>query len=117
VGLAGLGTVLPLLPTTPLLLLAAFAFARSSPRLHDWLLSHRVFGPLIADWQLHGAIGARAKAIALLSMAAVLAISIFAGVPVWLLITQAVVLAGAGAFVATRPNGPRDARQPIGRLR
>ena len=55
------GAVLPLLPTTPFLLVATYAFARSSPRLHAWLMSHRQFGPLIANWQQHGAIGRRAK--------------------------------------------------------
>ena len=47
-GLAFAGALLPLLPTTPFLLLAAYAFARSSKRLHDWLLNHRQFGPLIS---------------------------------------------------------------------
>src|SRR5690606_8396288 len=51
VGLALAGVVLPLLPATPFLLLAAFAFTRSSPRLHAWLLGHRHFGPLIEDWR------------------------------------------------------------------
>lgn len=51
-----LGILLPLLPTTPFVLLAAALFARSSPRFHGWLLGHRYFGPLIQDWQRHRAI-------------------------------------------------------------
>ena len=51
VGLATLGLFLPLLPTTPLLLLAAACFMRSSEKYHRWLLEHRIFGPILRDWQ------------------------------------------------------------------
>jgi len=50
-GLAIAGVVLPLVPTTPFLLLAAACFVRSSPRLHHWLLSNRVFGPILEQWR------------------------------------------------------------------
>jgi len=56
VALGVLGIVLPVLPTTPLMILAAFFFSKSSPRLEQWLLDHRVFGPVIADWRESGAI-------------------------------------------------------------
>src|SRR5688572_4601441 len=61
VGLAFLGVFLPLLPTTPFLLLAVFCFSRGSPRLHSWLLQHRTFGPLINDWREHRRIHPQAK--------------------------------------------------------
>lgn len=48
--LAAIGVVLPLLPTTPFVLLAAACFAKSSPRLHQWLLNSDLFGPVLADW-------------------------------------------------------------------
>jgi uncharacterized membrane protein YbaN (DUF454 family) len=102
------GAVLPLLPTTPFLLLAAYAFARSSPRLHRWLLAHRQFGPLIDDWNQHGAIARNTKIMALGLMAATLALAVALGVPPWVLAMQAVALAGSGLFVATRPDRPRD---------
>ena len=61
VGLGAVGVVLPLLPTTPFLLLAAFAFARSSERWHQWLVNHQIFGPLIEDWNRYGAISEARK--------------------------------------------------------
>ena len=60
-GLAALGVLLPGLPTTPFVLLAAWAAARGSRRLHDWLLAHRLFGRIIDDWQTHGAVRRSAK--------------------------------------------------------
>lgn len=63
--LATLGVVLPLLPTTPFLLLAAWCFARSSPRFHHWLLHRSWFGPYLRHWQQHCALppGAKWKAV------------------------------------------------------
>lgn len=68
VGLAALGLFLPLLPTTPLLLLAAACFARSSDRLYAWLLNHHLFGPIIRNWQENRCIPRRAKIIAVSSI-------------------------------------------------
>ena len=68
VGLAGLGVVLPLLPTTPFLLVATACFAKSSPRFHQKLLDNKVFGPLITNWRETRSIPKKAKVIALLSI-------------------------------------------------
>ncbi len=68
VGLAMLGAVLPLLPTTPFLLVAAACFAKSSPYLHNMLLQNKVFGPLIYHWQQSRSIPKRAKVVAISSM-------------------------------------------------
>ena len=114
VALAGLGAALPLLPTTPFLLLAAFAFARSSERLHDWLLQHRVFGPLIHNWRAHGAISRRAKIFGVLSLAAVLVISIATSTPLWILSIQVVVLGLSATFILSRPNPPTNAASDDG---
>lgn len=61
VGLAAAGIMLPLLPTTPFLLLAAACFLRSSDRLHRWLINHRWFGSYIRDYREYGGITRRAK--------------------------------------------------------
>ena len=68
VGLAILGVVLPILPTTPFLLVAAACFAKSSPRLQKKLLANKTFGPLIHEWQQHRSIPRKAKLIALLTI-------------------------------------------------
>lgn len=68
VGLAILGVILPILPTTPFLLVAAACFAKSSPRLQKKLLANKTFGPLIYEWQQHRCIPRKAKRIALLTI-------------------------------------------------
>jgi uncharacterized membrane protein YbaN (DUF454 family) len=77
VGLGILGIFLPLLPTTPLLLLAAACYARSSQRFHDWLLNHRVFGEYIRNYRDHRAIRYRAKVTAISLLWITIGISIF----------------------------------------
>ncbi|MBO9395345.1 YbaN family protein [Shimia sp. R9_2] len=104
VAFALVGVVLPLLPTVPFLLLAAFCFARSSERLHNWLLSHKLFGPMIDDWHRNGAIRPSAKRAATLSIMLVFAISLALGVKTTVLIIQAVVLSAVLFFLWTRPN-------------
>ena len=98
------GVVLPLLPTVPFLLLAAFLFARSSERLHNWLLSHPRLGPPIADWQSRGAINPAAKRLATISIVLVFGISLALGLKTTVLVIQAVVLSCVLIFIWTRPN-------------
>lgn len=105
---ASLGVVLPLVPTTPFVLLAAFAFMKSSRRLHDWLLEHRVFGTLIADWRRYGAISRKAKAVSVLSLVAVFALSVVLQAPTTVLVAQVIVLTACAAFIVSRPSPPRQ---------
>ena len=90
-GCAIIGAVLPLIPTTPFLLLAAYAFARSSPRFHGWLVNHRQFGPLIQNWQRNGSIDPRSKRMAMAVMVFALAASWLMGASARIIIIQAVV--------------------------
>lgn len=106
VGLGLAGAVLPILPTTPFMLLAAFAFAKSSPRLHRWIVEHPTFGPPVRDWQAHGAISRRAKMLAIGSMIVVFAISLILRLRWEVLAVQAAALLGSGAFILTRPTPP-----------
>ena len=64
-GLGLLGVVLPGLPTTPFILLAAACFARSSQRMHDWLLTNRVTGPMLRDWVRHRILPRRVRWVAI----------------------------------------------------
>jgi uncharacterized protein len=105
-GLGLLGLVLPVLPTTPFLLLAAGSFARSSPRLHRWLLTHPLFGPPIRNWEEHGAISRPAKRLAAGSMAGVFALSLVLGLGWPVLAAQGVLIAIGCWFVLSRPDGP-----------
>lgn len=98
------GTVLPLVPTTPLLLLAAFCFARSSRRLHDWLLTHPRLGPPIADWRRDRAIRRPAKVLATISIAAAMAVSLFLGVGAMIIAIQSAALAVVLIFIWSRPE-------------
>lgn len=103
-GLGLLGAVLPLLPTTVFLLVAAFCFARSSPALHDWLITHPMFGPPITAWQTQGAISRRAKRAALLVMVFALVLSWALGAPGNVLMAQIAVMVAVLAFLLTRPE-------------
>lgn len=60
-----IGIILPLIPTTPFVLLAAWLFARSSKRFHAWLLTNRYTGPVISNWETNKTIPRRAKIIAI----------------------------------------------------
>lgn len=105
-GLAALGVLLPLLPTTPFVLVAAVAFAKSSNRLHQWLLDHDIFGPLISDWRQHRAISRKTKIASILSMVAILVISFLLDVPTYLIVVQALILGVCAAFIVSRPLPP-----------
>ena len=103
-GIGLVGTVLPLVPTVPLVLLAAYAFARSSERLHDWLVRHPRLGPPLEDWRRFGAIRRPAKRIATISVLIAFGISVLLGVRPAILAVQAIVLGGVLVFIWSRPG-------------
>ncbi len=106
-GLAALGVLLPVLPTTPFLLIAAACFARSSPRFYDWLLANRIFGPLIRDWREHRSIPLRAKVLAVVLIAAVGGSSVTWFVrPLWGKAGLAALLTGLVVWLLRHPTSP-----------
>lgn len=103
-----IGVFLPLLPTTPFVLLSAFCFSRGSQRLHDWLLAHPRLGPPIHEWRDHGAISKKAKRLAAAAMLLAFLLAWLGGAPKEALIAQVVVLIAVAVFIFTRPSPPAD---------
>jgi uncharacterized membrane protein YbaN (DUF454 family) len=97
------GVVVPVLPTTPFVLLAAFAADRGSPRLHAWLMRHRVFGGVIRDWRASGAVARRPKVVATCAMAASVAVMAVTAPPA-LALAATVVIVAVAVWLWMRPE-------------
>lgn len=111
--LGAVGIFLPLLPTTPFLLLASFFFSRGSETVHRWLLNHRVFGELISQWERHGVISLRAKGIATGSILLLLAYPVVAPLLAWpIRVALAMIGLGVLVFIWSRPSRPAAPAQP-----
>ena len=111
VGLGIAGVVLPVLPTTPFLLVAAACYARGSARFYNWLLNHRVFGPTIVEWRRHRSIPWRTKLVAIAMMATTLGISIAFFVPdAWLKAALAALGVLLAAWMYRIPSRDRPRR-------
>jgi len=106
-GIGVVGIVIPGLPTVPFVLLSAFAAARGSARLHAWLLAHRQFGPMIRDWQQHGAVSRRAKRLAV-GMMTLCAVLMFLTAPrLWMAATGTGIMAVVALWLWRRPEPQR----------
>jgi len=103
IGLVGI--VVPGLPTTVFLLIAAWAFSRSSPRFQEWLVEHPRLGPPVQAWRDRGAIPVKAKVLAVLMMSMSLMILIVYGGGGWIFpAAVGAIMAGAAVYVISRPN-------------
>lgn len=101
--LATIGVILPLLPTTSFLLLAAWCFARSSPRFHDWLLHRSVFGRYLRYWQQHHAMPPGAKGKAILFILLTFALSLWMINIFWLRLLLLAILIPLIIFIIRLP--------------
>lgn len=99
-----IGIFLPLLPTVPFFLLAAFFFGKSSTWAHNWLIEHPTFGPEIQNWRDNGAISRKSKKMAAVSMIAVIGIAFMFSLPIYVIAIQVAVLATVSVFIWTRPD-------------
>ena len=102
--LGALGVALPLLPTTPFVLLAVYAFSKGSPKTARWLRSNGVFGPIIEEWEEKGAIAPPIKLLACSMMAISLFGSWYFHMSALTLTFQAVILSACAVYILSRPN-------------
>ncbi|MCF7221516.1 YbaN family protein [Marilutibacter chinensis] len=114
-GLGLIGIVVPGLPTVPFVLLSAFAAARGSERLHRWLLAHRQFGPMIRDWQAHGAVSRRAKWLATVMMSVCAVIMFLTAPKLWMAATGTGIMAVVATWLWWRPEPPLAPPRQAGR--
>lgn len=113
ISLAVIGALLPVMPTTIFLILAAWCFGKSSPRLETWMLDHPRFGPGLRRWREEGAIAPRAKMMAVSGMAFGYALFWVEAKPGLLLAgVVAVFMLSSAVYVVSRPK-PRDAEDAM----
>jgi uncharacterized membrane protein YbaN (DUF454 family) len=99
------GLLVPLLPTTPFLILGAACYSRGSERFERWLVTHPRFGRSVREWRAHGVINPRAKVFATLGILASLTIPLVMLEPGWK-VAAATVVAVVLVFIHTRPSRP-----------
>jgi uncharacterized protein len=97
-GIAFVGVVVPVIPTTGPVILAAFLFSKSSERFDDWLVDNRYFGQIVSDWRAGAGFTVRAKVIAVLAITATFTVSVVFAVHST---TGRVLMIALGCAVAT----------------
>ncbi|MDZ7778683.1 MAG: YbaN family protein [Gemmatimonadota bacterium] len=108
-GLGIVGAFLPVIPTTPLVLVAAWCFSKGSKRLHTRLLEHPRFGPMIRDWERHHVIRLRAKILATATIVPLVGYMIlFSAAPRWTKGLTVVLVVWGLTFIWTKPTKPPE---------
>ena len=99
-----IGIVLPVMPTVPFLLVAAWAFAKSSPELRNRIRNHPRYGATVRAWQDRNVVPRYAKIWAVLAMGFGVGLSAWLGIPPWVVATQAGICSCIAVFIVTRPS-------------
>ncbi|MFO8149992.1 MAG: YbaN family protein [Trueperaceae bacterium] len=103
-----IGVVVPGWPTTIWIILATYFFARSSPRFYNWVMNHRVFGPLIRDWRDGKGMTARAKAVAVTTIILTIGISIAVIPVVWVKALLLAIMVILCTYLLRLPTKPAE---------
>ncbi|RED52499.1 YbaN family protein [Aestuariispira insulae] len=112
VGLAFVGILLPIMPTVPFLIVALWAFSKSSEKFHNWLYSHKSFGPILRDWDQYRVVPIWGKIWSSAAMAGSLVMMIFLfKVPLWAVSCAAVVMAAIAWYILSKPSRKPDGAQ------
>ncbi len=108
-----LAAFIPVIPTTPFMILALWAFSKSSKRFHHWLYHHRIFGPALQKWDQYQVIPLVAKIFAISAMLISLLYLIFySGVNHWIILSAAIFMTVAAVYILSKPsNVPQQEKE------
>ena len=107
--LAAIGVLLPVMPTTPFLLLALWGFSNCSPRFHDWLYNHKLFGPTLQRWHKYHVISVYAKTLSISMMSiSLISILFFTGYHYSIKAITFIIIAYGAFFVLSKPSKPPE---------
>ena len=104
VGLGFVGIFIPGIPTTIFLIIALWAFARSSKRFHAWLLNHQRFGPILRNWESHKVVPIRAKIVMVILQILVVIMVQYTFNSLFITVTLLIVLILVASYVISLPS-------------
>ena len=113
-GVGAVGVAVPVLPTTPFMLLALWSFSKSSQRFHDWLYTHKVFGPALRQWRAYRVIPRKVRVIAVVTMASSLIYLVgFTHTPVWVKGLIGLIMLYGAWFILSKPSQAVQSRRDL----